>query len=84
MEMGAILILIIIGAIVGLLARFFLPGKQAIGMVATVIIGIIGTLIGDWIGKKISPSGGTHWILSVLVSVVLVAGYVGMGRRRTV
>ena len=40
---------IIAGLIVGLLARFFVPGRQNINLLITTIIGIVGALIGWWI-----------------------------------
>ena len=42
--------LIIAGAIIGALARLFLPGKQNIGCLVTVCVGVVGCLIGYWIG----------------------------------
>lgn len=78
-----LLSLIVIGAIVGALARLLLPGKQAIGWVATIVIGIVGSLIGFYVGRAIAPDGGiVHWILAVVVAIGLLFGYVGfMGRR---
>lgn len=80
--MGEILTIIVVGAIVGALARLLLPGQQAIGMLMTIIIGIVGALIGNWIGETISPDGTMHWILAVLVSIALLAGYVAIARNR--
>jgi uncharacterized membrane protein YeaQ/YmgE (transglycosylase-associated protein family) len=77
-----ILTIIVVGAIVGALARLLLPGQQAVGMLMTVLIGIVGALIGNWIGEAISPDGTMHWILAVLVSIALLAGYVGFTRSR--
>jgi uncharacterized membrane protein YeaQ/YmgE (transglycosylase-associated protein family) len=75
---GTIIGLIIAGIIIGALARLFLPGKQAIGMIATIIVGIIGTLAGYWIaaGLGVEETNGIdwiRWIISIVVAVVLVA-----------
>ncbi|HVE76527.1 MAG TPA: GlsB/YeaQ/YmgE family stress response membrane protein [Actinomycetota bacterium] len=79
----SLLIVIVIGAVVGVLARLVMPGRQGIGMLMTIIVGIIGALIGNYIGEAISPDGTMHWILAVVVSVVLlVAMGAFMGRRR--
>lgn len=78
MDIGTIIFLIIVGAIIGALARFFLPGKQAIGLIATIIVGIVGTLIGYWIAGElgVKSTSGVDWIrwfISIVVSMVLVA-----------
>ena len=46
---GTIIGTIIFGAIIGALARLVLPGKQNIAVVVTVILGILGALIGYWL-----------------------------------
>lgn len=75
---GTIIGLIIAGIIIGGLARLFLPGKQAIGMVATIVVGIVGTLVGYWIAaalgvEKTNGVDWIRWIISIVVAVVLVA-----------
>lgn len=78
-----LLIVIVIGAVVGALARLVMPGRQGIGMLMTIIVGIIGAVIGNYIGEAISPDGTMHWILAVVVSVgLLVVMSAFMGRRR--
>jgi uncharacterized membrane protein YeaQ/YmgE (transglycosylase-associated protein family) len=84
--------LIIAGIIIGALARLFLPGRQGIGIIATIIVGIIGTLLGYWIAgalgvKDTSGVDWIRWIISIIVSMVLVAitaAILGRGDRRTV
>ena len=44
-----IIVTVILGAIIGALARLVLPGKQNISTLMTVILGIIGALIGSWL-----------------------------------
>jgi uncharacterized membrane protein YeaQ/YmgE (transglycosylase-associated protein family) len=80
--MAGIIWIIIFGAIVGALARLLLPGRQGIGMIATIVIGIVGALIGNYIGETISPDGTMHWILAVIVAIALLMAYVGIMRRR--
>jgi uncharacterized membrane protein YeaQ/YmgE (transglycosylase-associated protein family) len=86
---GTIIGLIIAGIIIGALARLFLPGKQAIGMIATIIVGIIGTLVGYWIAAAlgVDKTNGVdwiRWIISIIVAIVLVsitAGIMGRNNR---
>ena len=82
--------IIIAGAIIGALAKLVMPGKQAGGIIITIILGIIGVLIGYWIAGALgveSTSGidWLRWIISIIVSVVLIAIYGAVtGRRSTV
>ena len=80
--MATFLTVLVIGAVVGALARLLLPGRQGVGMLATIVIGIIGAFIGNYVGEAISPDGTMHWILSVLVSIGLLMAYVGFATRR--
>ena len=84
--------LIIAGIIIGALARLFLPGRQGIGIIATIIVGILGTLIGWWIAGAlgVQSTNGVdwiRWIISIIVAMVLVAitaAIMGRGERRTI
>ncbi|WP_413557138.1 GlsB/YeaQ/YmgE family stress response membrane protein [Bdellovibrio sp. HCB209] len=42
---------LLIGFLVGLVARFFMPGKQGLGIIMTTILGIIGAVVGTYIGQ---------------------------------
>ncbi len=54
---GNIIGTIIFGAVIGVLARLVIPGKQAMGWVITVVLGIIGALIGYWVWEGSSARG---------------------------
>ncbi|MGN6635294.1 MAG: GlsB/YeaQ/YmgE family stress response membrane protein [Oryzihumus sp.] len=71
---------IIFGAVIGILARLFLPGRQQIGMIMTVLIGIVGALIGYWLAGLfgVASTAGIdwiRWIFSIVVAAILVVGY---------
>jgi uncharacterized membrane protein YeaQ/YmgE (transglycosylase-associated protein family) len=77
---GNIIGIIIFGAIVGVLARLVLPGKQNISMAITVVIGIVGALIGYWLAALlgVNDTKGIDWIrdiISIIVAAVLVVAY---------
>ena len=82
---------IIIGAIVGILGRLVVPGRQHIGIWLTVIVGIIAALLGTVIANAIGVNNtpGVDWIELLIqvalaaVGVALVSGATGGGRRRT-
>ncbi|MDP9219145.1 MAG: GlsB/YeaQ/YmgE family stress response membrane protein [Actinomycetota bacterium] len=78
--MGDIIGVIIFGAVIGVLARLVLPGKQAVGMLATVVIGIVGALLGYWIAAQLGVDSTKgidwiRWIISIAVAAVLVVAY---------
>lgn len=78
---------IIFGAVIGVLARLVLPGKQPMGFLITVLIGIAGALIGYWIWGSISDEGDTsgidwiRWIISIAVAAVLCLAYGAIASR---
>jgi uncharacterized membrane protein YeaQ/YmgE (transglycosylase-associated protein family) len=78
--------LIIAGIIVGLLGRLVLPGRQPIGFLVTALVGIVGVLIGWWIAGALGVQATSgvdwiRWIISIVVSAILVAIVAGaMGR----
>ena len=82
--------LIIAGVIIGVLARLFMPGRQPIGVLITVILGILGVLIGWWLAgvlgvQTTSGVDWIRWIISIVVAAVLITIYIAMtGRRKTV
>jgi len=43
---------IILGLLVGILARFFMPGRQPMGLIATILLGIVGAVVGGFIGTQ--------------------------------
>ena len=63
---------VIVGFIVGLLARFFYPGAIHLGFIMTVLLGIGGSIIGGLIGSLISrpPPGAPAHPAGILMSIV--------------
>ena len=73
-----ILGLIIIGIVIGILARLVLPGRQAIGAGMTILLGIAGALVGGIVASAIGE--GDIWELNfigTLVGVVAAAVFIG-------
>ncbi|EME21926.1 MULTISPECIES: GlsB/YeaQ/YmgE family stress response membrane protein [Rhodococcus] len=79
--MGQIIGTIIFGAVIGILARLVLPGKQQYGMIITVVLGVAGALIGYWVWEGLLDKGNTNgidwirWIISIAAAAVLSLGY---------
>lgn len=78
---------IIIGLIVGLIARFLMPGRDPMGFILTTILGIIGALIAGYAGQALGwyrPGQGAGFIASIIGAMILLFLYrlfIG-GRRR--
>jgi uncharacterized membrane protein YeaQ/YmgE (transglycosylase-associated protein family) len=71
--------IIILGLIVGLIARLVVPGKQSMGWVATALLGIIGSYVGGTLGSLVFPPHQftitppiNHAFLGALVGAVLL------------
>ncbi len=79
---------IVIGLIVGGLARLVMPGKQNIGVVVTIVLGAIGSFLGTWVSYKLGYSnqnGGFKiipFLVGVVFAVILIAAYLGITGRR--
>ena len=87
---GTILGAILVGLIVGALARLVMPGKQNIGVIMTVLLGVVGSFLGTWISYKLGHSnqnGGFKiipFLVGIVVAALLIAAYLGItGRRRS-
>jgi uncharacterized membrane protein YeaQ/YmgE (transglycosylase-associated protein family) len=68
----------IVGLIVGLIARFLLPGRDPMGFIMTAVVGIAGSLIGTFIGRNllnIRPGYSAGWLMSIGGAVVLLLLY---------
>ena len=62
---------LILGLIVGALAKFLMPGKDPGGFIVTIIIGIIGAIIGGFISTKVGLGTVTGLNLgSIVISVI--------------
>jgi uncharacterized membrane protein YeaQ/YmgE (transglycosylase-associated protein family) len=85
----SIIVLIIIGAIVGALARLALPGRQSYGMVVTIILGIVGVLIGYWLSGLLGVAhtkgiDWIRWVISIGVAALVSFAFAAFtSRRRT-
>lgn len=86
---GSIILAIIVGAIIGVVARLVMPGKQNVGMIMTVVIGAVGALIGSAVASQFgyhNANGGIAWIpffIGVGAAIVLIALYEALTGRRT-
>lgn len=73
--MGGILYTIIIGAVIGILARFFKPGADPMGWIMTIILGVLGAVIGGWAAANFGLGGIMTWVVAIVAAIVLLFLY---------
>lgn len=78
---------IVVGAIIGVLARILMKGDQNLGVIWTVILGAGGAALGWWLveGPMGSDSTILKWIVSIVIAILLISAYLGItnkGARR--
>lgn len=72
-DIGSILGYILVGLIVGLLARLLVPGRDPVGLLGTLVIGVIGAVLGGWLaGAFFKETAGVDWLASIGVAILLV------------
>lgn len=93
--MLGILSWIVCGLVVGLLARAIVPGRQPLGLLMTVLLGIGGAFVGGMVASAIwgAPSSDPStadvrtmwpgWLMSIACATALLWGYVSLNRRTT-
>ena len=79
---------IVFGLIVGAIAKFLMPGKDPGGIIVTMLLGIVGAVLGGFLGRSLGmygPNQGAGIFMSIIGAVVVLMIYRFMvGRRRTV
>lgn len=84
--LSSIISWIIAGIIIGALARLVVPGKQNISIAITIVLGILGALIGGFLARQlgVGDTKGFDWIqfiISVIIGAALVFGYTAITSR---
>ncbi|GAA3529968.1 GlsB/YeaQ/YmgE family stress response membrane protein [Nonomuraea rosea] len=76
MTIQSILGAIVIGAVIGAIGRLLLPGRQAIGWILTIVVGIVAALIGTLIAQVlgVETTSGIDWIELVMQVVLAIVG----------
>lgn len=80
---------LLLGLIAGAIAKLILPGKQGGGWIVTLILGVVGALLGGWIGSAIFGVGVdeffslSSWLLAIGGSVIVLLVYGLIAGRRS-
>jgi uncharacterized membrane protein YeaQ/YmgE (transglycosylase-associated protein family) len=89
--LGFIIVLIIVGAIAGFLARLIVPGRDPMGIVATIVLGIVGSFIGGFLGYllfgkdaaagALQPSGIIGSVIGAIIALLIYRAVTRRGSR---
>jgi uncharacterized membrane protein YeaQ/YmgE (transglycosylase-associated protein family) len=83
--MSGILVMIVLGLIIGAVAKLVMPGDDPGGIIITILLGIAGAVVGGFLGRVLGlyevgqPAG---FVMSVLGALVLLLGYRLLTRQR--
>lgn len=76
---------IVFGLIVGAVAKLFMPGRDPGGIIVTAVLGIVGAMVGGFIGRSLGmygPNDPAGFVMALIGSVLLLALYrASLGRR---
>lgn len=83
---GTIIGLIVIGLVAGFIARALVPGKQSMSVLQTILLGIVGSFVGGFLGRIFFGSGDgfvqpSSWIGSIIGAVIALLVYLQIKRR---
>jgi uncharacterized membrane protein YeaQ/YmgE (transglycosylase-associated protein family) len=76
---------LVIGLIIGAIAKLLVPGRDPGGWIITILLGIAGALVGTWLGRMLgiySSGEGAGWIASIIGAVLLLLAYRAVVGRR--
>jgi uncharacterized membrane protein YeaQ/YmgE (transglycosylase-associated protein family) len=79
---------IIFGLIVGVVAKLIMPGRDPGGFIITILLGIVGALLGGWVGRAMGlygPEDAAGFLMALAGAILLLVLYrMFLGRRTTV
>jgi len=69
---------IVVGLVVGLIARALKPGDDSMGLIMTIILGIAGSLLAGYAGRALGwyqPGQAAGWIASIIGAIILLTTF---------
>ncbi|MFI9205076.1 GlsB/YeaQ/YmgE family stress response membrane protein [Streptomyces sp. NPDC053048] len=84
MAISGIISAIVIGAVIGLLGRLVVPGRQQIGVLATIVVGIVAAFVGALIGQALGlyDSKGIVWLVWIIQIGLAALGIAALDRHK--
>jgi uncharacterized membrane protein YeaQ/YmgE (transglycosylase-associated protein family) len=75
---------LVVGLVVGAIAKLLMPGKDPGGFIITILLGIAGAFVGTWIGSLFAGENyAAGWIMSVVGAIILLLLYRLLFKRGT-
>jgi uncharacterized membrane protein YeaQ/YmgE (transglycosylase-associated protein family) len=74
----SVLVMIVVGLIVGAVAKFLMPGRDPGGMIVTILLGIGGSLVAGFLGRSLgwyTEGAPVGFVASVIGAILLLAIY---------
>jgi uncharacterized membrane protein YeaQ/YmgE (transglycosylase-associated protein family) len=78
---------IVFGLIVGIIAKFLMPGRDPGGIIVTILLGVAGAVLGGFVGRSLGwygPNDAAGFLMSLVGAIALLALYRMLSPRRTV
>ena len=69
---------IVVGLIAGILAKWIMPGDDPGGIIVTILLGIVGAMVGGGVGRALglyAPGEAAGWLMSIVGAVILLFLY---------
>jgi uncharacterized membrane protein YeaQ/YmgE (transglycosylase-associated protein family) len=69
---------IVFGLVVGALAKLVMPGRDPGGIIVTIVLGIVGALLGGWLGRAIGlygPDEAAGFVMALIGALILLGLY---------
>ena len=84
MEISGIISAIVIGVVIGVLGRLVVPGRQRIGVLWTILVGIVAALLGSALaaGLDVADTDGVDWIEWLIQIGLAALGVVALDRAK--
>ncbi|MFE7174536.1 GlsB/YeaQ/YmgE family stress response membrane protein [Streptomyces sp. NPDC057616] len=84
MEISGIISAIVIGIVIGVLGRLVVPGRQRIGILLTILVGIVAALIGSALANAfgVADTNGVDWIEWLIQIGLAALGVAALDRSR--
>ncbi len=70
------------GLVIGVLARLVKPGADAMGWIMTILLGIVGAVIGGWVSTQLDLGRVLTWVVAILAAIVLLFVFEAVRKKR--
>ena len=70
------------GLVIGVLARLIKPGADPMGWIMTILLGIIGAVVGGWASAQFGLGRLLTWVVAIVAAIVLLFVYEAMRKKR--